>query len=71
MRHDCYLARLFQDRRFFQSGSATGHSHTVSIRPDLVTPLSVFLIPPVSSPCLDANGGIDLLEIGSSDWLTL
>ena len=62
---------LFQDRGFSLSGPLTSHSPTASIRCGLAAPSSVLLAPPVSSPCPDANGGIDPLVIGSLDWLTL
>ena len=68
---DRYLVNLFQDRDFFLFGIATGHSSTASVRRDRATPSSIFLAPLISSPCLDANGGIDPLAIGSSDSLTL
>ena len=61
----------FQDCSFFLSGFVTGHSPTASIRHDPITPSSVLLAPPISSPCPDTNGGIDHLAIGSSDWLAL
>ena len=50
-----YLARLFQDRYFFQSRPATGHSHAISAQLDLATPSYVLLVPIAFSPCLDAN----------------
>ena len=56
---------------FFLSGSATGHSLAVSVRRDLATLSSILLASHISSPCPDANGGIDLLAIRSSDCLTL
>ena len=62
---------LFQDHGFSLSGPATGHSPTTSIRCGLAAPSSVLRAPPVSSPCPDANGGIDPLMIGSLNWLTL
>ena len=68
---DHYLVRFFQDRDFFQSGLATNHSRVVSARPDLATLSSVLLVPLVFSPCPDANGGIDLLAIGSSECSSL
>ena len=46
---------------------ATGHSHAISAWPDLATPSYVLLVSLAFSPCLDANGGSDLLEIGSSE----
>ena len=49
---------------FFYLGPAIGRSLTISVQHDLITPLSALLAPPVSSPCLDGNGGIALLEIG-------
>ena len=61
-----YLTHLFQDWDFFQFGHATGRSHAVSARPNPTTLSSILLIPLAFSPCPDANGGIDLLEIGSS-----
>ena len=65
------LARLFQGRDFFQSGPVTGHSHAASVQLDLATLSSVLLVPSISPRCLDANGRIDLLAIGSLDLLTL
>ena len=62
---------FFQDHDFFQSGLAAGHSRVVSARLDLVTLSSVLLVPLAFSPCLDANGGIDLLAIGSSECSSL
>ena len=66
-----YLVHLFQDRNFFLSWSEIGRSPTTIIQHELVTPSYVLLAPPVSSPGLDVNGRIDLLVIGSSDWLTM
>ena len=43
----------------------TGHSYALSARLDVATPSSVLLVPLTFSPCLNANRGIDLLEIGS------
>ena len=63
---DCYPALRFQDHCFSPSGHATGRSPTAIIRHELVTPSFALLAPPISSPCSDANGGIDLLEIGSA-----
>ena len=68
---DSYLVHLFQDRDFSLSRLATHHSPTASIRRGLATPSFALLAPSVSSPCLDANGGISPLVIGSSDWLKL
>ena len=68
---DRYLVHLFQDRGFFLSRSITGHFPTTIVRHELITLSSALLAPPVSSPCPDANRGIDLLAIRSSDWLTL
>ena len=65
-----YLTRLFQDRGFFQSGPATGHSRFVSAQPDLATPSSVLFVPLAFSPCPESNGGIDLLTIGRSECLS-
>ena len=48
-----------------------GHSHATNDQHDLATPSSVLLVPPAFSPYLDTNGGIDLLEIGSLECLTL
>ena len=56
---------------FSLSGPVIGHSHAASIQRGLAGPSSIMLAHPVSSPCTDANGGIDFLAIGSSDWLTL
>ena len=64
MHHSLYLAHLYQDRDFFQSGPAAGHSHAVSARPNLATPSSILLVPLAFSPCPESNGGIDLL----ADW---
>ena len=68
---DHYLVHLFQDRNFFLSRPTTGYSHAASVQHDLTTLSSVLLVPPVFSPSPNANGGIDLLAIGSSDGLTL
>ena len=64
-----YLVHLFQDRGFSLSGPTTSHSRVASFRHGLAAPSSVFLAPPVSSSCPNANGGIDLLAIGSSECL--
>ena len=70
--HRCrYLARLFQDRDFFQSGPATGHSHVISAQPDPTTLSSVLLVPLAFSPCPEANGETNLLVIGSSECSSL
>ena len=61
----------FQDRDFSLFGPATSHSPVASVRCGLVAPSSVLFAPLVSSPCPDANRGIDLLAIESSDLLTL
>ena len=68
---DRYLVHLFQDSGFFLFEPLTGHSHAASVQHDLATPSFVFLVPPIFSPALEANGGINLLAIGSSDCLTL
>ena len=68
---DCYLVHLFQDSGFFLSRSTTSHSPAAIVQHEFVTPSSILLAPLISSPCLDANGGINLLAIRSSDWLTL
>ena len=68
---DRYLIHLFQDHNFFLSVPATGHSHAASIQHDLATSSFVLLVPPVFSPSSDANEGIDLLAISSSNGLTL
>ena len=60
---DSYLLHLFQYRGFSLSGSATGHSPATNVRRGLVAPSFVLLAPLVSSPCLDADGGIDLLAV--------
>ena len=49
----------------------TSHSLVVVVQHGLAAPSSILLAPSVSSPCPDANGGIDLLMAKSSDWLTL
>ena len=64
---DHHLVHIFQDHGFSLSRPITGHSLTASIRRGFEASLSVLLAPPVSSPCREANGGIDLLEVGSSD----
>ena len=67
-RFDCYLAHLFhQDLVFFLPEPATDRSHAAGVQHDPVTPSSALLALPISFPCLDANGGTDLLAIGSSD----
>ena len=69
---DSYLARLFcQDCAFFLLGPANNHFHAEDVQRDPVIPLSTLPSPLVSSPCLNANEGIDLQAIGSSDCLTL
>ena len=57
-------------RTMGECDNATSHSRAASVQHDLETP-SVLLVPPVFSPSLDANGGIDLLAIDSSDGLIL
>ena len=71
MHHDCYLLHLFQDHDFFRSGLVVGHSCVVSARLDLTTLSSVLLFPLAFSPCSDANRGISLLVIGSSECSSL
>ena len=71
MQLDLHLIHLFQDLNFPPSRPATGHSLAASVRCGLAAPSSVLLDPHVSSPCPDANGGIDLLVIGILDCLTL
>ena len=71
MQVDCYPVLGFQDHDFSPSMHATCHSSATIVQHELVTPSSGLLAPPVSSLCPDANGKIDLLEIGSSDSLTL
>ena len=56
---------------FLLSESVTGHSLTISVQHDFATPSSFLLVPPAFSPCLDANGGTDILLIGSPGCLTL
>ena len=68
---DHYIVHLFQDRCFSLSRLATGHSPSISVQRGLVAPSSTLLVPSVSSPCSNANGGIGPLATGSSDWLTL
>ena len=68
---DHYLIHLFQDPDFSLSGLATGHSPAASVRRGFEAPSSTLLAPPVSSLCLNADGGIGPLSIGSLDWLTL
>ena len=51
----------------FSTWALTGRSHAAGVQHDPVAPSSTLLAPPVSSPCPDANGGIDLLAIGSLD----
>ena len=65
------LVRLFQDRGYFQSRPATGHSHAASVHPAHVTPSSVLLVPLTFSPSPKASGGTDLLVTGSSYCLPL
>ena len=71
MQVDRYPALRFQDHDFSPSMHATCCSPTAIVQHELVTPSSSLLALPVSSLCPDANGKIDLLEIGSSDSLTL
>ena len=66
-----YLMRCFQDRDFFQSRLVAGHSSVVNSRPNLATFSSVLFVSLAFSPCPDANGGIDLLVIGSSECSSL
>ena len=59
-----------RSRFFFLSRPATSCSHAAGVQPNPITPSSASLVPPVSSPFPSANGGIDLLAIGSSGCLT-
>ena len=69
---NCYLARLFsQDHTFFLFGLAKNHFHTADVQRDPAIPSFALLAPSVSSPCLDANEGIDLRATESSGCLTL
>ena len=68
---DRYLIYLFQDRGFSLSRPVTGHSPATSVRRGLASPSSTLLVPPISSLCPNANGGIGPHVIESSDWLTL
>ena len=61
----------FPRSQLFLSKPATGHSLTASARRDPTNPSSALLAPHISSPCPGANGEINPLEIGSSEWLTL
>ena len=63
-----YLMRLCD---FFQSRFTAGHPRAVSSCSGLATLLSVLFVPLAFSPCTDANGGIGLLEIGSSKCSSL
>ena len=68
---DRHLVHLFQNCGFSPSGLAASHSLAAIVRRDLVSPSFALLAPLVFFPCHDANGGIDILAIGSSDWLAL
>ena len=68
---DHYLARLFrQDHAFFLPGPANDRFHAADIQRNPIIPSSALLAPPVSSPCLDTNEGIDLQATGSSGCLS-
>ena len=69
---DHYLARLFhQDRALFLLRLANDRFHVADVQRDPAIPSSALLAPPISSPCLYANEGIDLQSTGSSGYLTL
>ena len=68
---DRYLVHLSLDRGFSPFRPIISHYSAVSNWLGLTSPSYVLLASPVSSPCPDANGGIDLLAICSSNWLTL
>ena len=59
---------FFKIAPFFLLGSAYDRFHAVGVQRVPAIPLSVFLAPPVSSPCLDANEEIDLQATGSLDY---
>ena len=56
---------------FFPPGLANDRFHVVDVQRNPAIPSSTLLAPLVSSPCLDANEGIDLWATGSSGCLTL
>ena len=60
VQHHCHLVHPFQVQGFFIPGPVTDHSHVASVQHELVTPASVSLAPPTTSPSSDANGGTDL-----------
>ena len=57
-------------RGFLRSKSATGHYFAMSLQKDFATPSYFLLAPLTFSPCLDANGRIDLLETRSLGCMT-
>ena len=57
--------------RLFSIWAHNCHSRVISARLDLATLLSILLISLAFSPCPDANGGIGLLLIGSSERSSL
>ena len=68
----CNLESLFfRDCAFFLSGAADDRFHAAGAQCDPTIPSSAFLVPPASSPYLDANEEIGLQVIESSDCLTL
>ena len=69
MQSSTAILHIFPPSSRLFSGPAIGFSHVAGVQQDPVTP-SFSLVPPVSSPCSSANGGIDLLAIGSSGCLT-
>ena len=61
----------FPRSRLFQSRPVTSQSHAASVQVVPTTSSSILLVPLAFSPILDANGGTDLLAIGSLDCLPL
>ena len=68
----CYLARLLhQDCAFFLPRPKEDRFHATGAQHDPAIPLAALLVPPVSSPYLDANEEIGLQVIESPNFLTL
>ena len=56
----CHAHLFYQDRAFFLPRPVDNRFHSIDVQRDPAIPSSILPTPPVSSPCLDANEGIDL-----------
>ena len=55
---------------FFYLSHSNDRFHAADVQRNSAIPSSTLLAPPVSSPCLDVNEGIDLQETRSSGCLS-